>query len=75
MIKINGGEARSLLIFIGYKKSFIVEIGNLVVRFDFDGARWRGLFKTQPLQTLFIVAAAISDLLAFNLAGEKDFFV
>ena len=38
VLKMNRGKARALLVFFGYKKSFTVEVGNLVVCFELNVA-------------------------------------
>ncbi len=72
---MNGSKARPLLIFFGREKIFAFKVSNLIICFDFNVSWGCGLLKAQPLQAFFIVAAAIGDLIAFDLAAEQYFFV
>jgi len=47
----------------------------MIVSFDFNIARGSRLLEAQPLQALFVVAATVGDLLAFDLAAEQHFFI
>ena len=38
MVKMNGGKASPLLVLFGRKKSFVFEVGNLIVCFELDVA-------------------------------------